>query len=382
MSRVRFLRSGVLACAMVSAALVPSAAGSAAAGTTAGAHVAKAKWSPDAGVRAILVSHKRVYIAGDFTHLRNTSTGHRVTRDRVAAFNRTTGALVKRFHPNVNGEVRALAVLGHKLVIGGEFTTVDQKNRQHLAAVNAGSGHLTHWKASVDGPVFALLSMRGDVYVGGDFEHADGQFRPHLFALDGQAVLSSTWPDQAAGGTDHGVYTLAASAGRHAVLVGGAFRTLAGSPRPFLGEIARGSGDVTAWAPAPLCSGPCFVNGLAVDDHFVYAGIAGPGGAAVAYRGDTAATVWSKHTDGDVTGVALAGKRLVIGGHFTHVHKHPHPMFAELVASSGKVTSRKPATTGTAFPGVLAVDVHDGRIRLGGDFQGIAGQRRYAILPE
>jgi hypothetical protein len=57
-------------------------------------------------------------------------------------------------------------------------------------------------------------------------------------------------------------------------------------------------------------------------------------------------------------------------------------MFAELVASNGKLTTRKPRTSGSAFPGVLAVDVHDGRIRLGGAFAGIAGQPRYAILSQ
>ncbi len=43
-----------------------------------------------------------VYIAGDFTHLRNTATGHRVIRHRVAAFDRSTGALVRGFHPKAN----------------------------------------------------------------------------------------------------------------------------------------------------------------------------------------------------------------------------------------------------------------------------------------
>jgi trimeric autotransporter adhesin len=392
MATVPLLRAGVLACAVVSASVLPCATGAATAGAASGrttqagngqaALVARAQWRPDAAVQTILVAHKRVYIAGDFTHLRNTATGHRVARNRVAAFDRATGVLVKGFHPRVNHAVKALAVLGHKLVLGGEFTVVNGKSRQHLAAVNARSGHLTHWTASVDGPVWALLSMRGEVYVGGKFATANAEPRSSLFALDSQAALSATWPDQSAGLTDHWVNALAASADRHSVLVGGSFHTLVGSPRSFLGAIARGSGDVREWDPAPVCTTRCFVHDLAVAGNRIYAGVGGPGGAAVAYRADTADTIWSQHASGNVNSVALAGKHLVIGGHFTRVHQHHRPMFAELSASSGRVTSRKVATSGRPFPGIEAVDVHDRRIRLGGDFVSVAGQRRFAVLRE
>jgi hypothetical protein len=384
MPTVGFLRRGVLACALISAAAVPVASGTAVAGT-ADAHtltrIAKAQWSPDAAVRAIAVSRTRVFIAGDFTHLRNTATGHRVKRVRVAAFRRDTGALVRGFKPRVNGSVFALTVFGHKLVIGGDFTSVSGQDRQHFAAVSGRSGHVSNWVVPVDGRVFALLSMRGRVYVGGDFLHVDGVLRSHLLAVDGDGVLVPTWPSQG-GGTDRGVYTLAASADRRSVVVGGSFHQLVGSPRTYLGEVARVSGQVRAWNPAPACTGQCFVKSLAVNKHLVFAGIAGPGGNVAAYFGDSAVTKWSRHTNGDVTALALAGKHLIIGGHFTLVNRHRHRMFAQLVARKGKVTKRRLATSGQAFPGILALDVHDGRIRIGGGFDGIAGQRRYAIVPE
>lgn len=386
MPRVRLVRQGVLACAVICAGAVPVA--SAAVAGTADAHhhpvrVAKAQWSPNAPVHAIAVSRKRVFIAGDFTQLRNTTTGHNVTRHRIAAFSRTTGALVRHFKPRVNGTVHALTVFGNKLVIGGDFTSVNGKLRQHFAAVGTRLGHVSPWVVPVDGPVLALLSLRGQVYVGGNFLHAGNVSRSHLFAVDGQGVLSSTWPNQAAGTTDHGVYTLAASADRRSVIVGGSFHKLVGSARTYLGEIARVSGNVRAWAPAPACLGACYVHALAVSRHRVFAGIAGPGGHAAAYSGKSGVTIWAtRHTNGDVSALAIDGKYLILGGHFTRVNGHPHRMFAQVVARTGKVTRRTVTTSGHVYPGILALDIHDGRIRIGGAFHRLDGQRHYAVLPK
>ncbi len=273
-----------------------------------------------------------------------------------------------------------MAILDHKLVLGGDFTTVNGKSRQHLAAVNAGTGHLSHWTASVDGSVLALLSMRGEVYVGGKFGR-ERRTRANLFALDDQAVLSSTWPDQAAGVTDHWVDTLAASADHHSVLVGGSFHTLAGSPRSFLGSIARGSGIVREWDPAPFCTGSASCTTGGGRQPRVRRGRR-PWRRRGGLPGRHRCTVWAKHTSGNVNSIALAGKHLVIGGHFTRVHStiaRCSRSWSRAAGRSRPGPRRRPARP---YPGVDVVDVHDGRIRLGGGFESIAGQRRYAVLPE
>jgi outer membrane protein assembly factor BamB len=381
--RVRLIHGGVLAVAVV-AAVMPVTSG-AAVGLTPAAHtsarVAKALWRPDAAVRAIAVSRTRVFIAGDFTHVRNTTTGKKVRRERVAAFNRRTGALIRDFHPRVNGSVKALALLGRKLVLGGTFTSLNGRSRMNLAAVKAKAGRLSSWRAQVDGPVLTLLSMDGVVYAGGDFDNVKGVPRANLAALDGRAVLSPTWPDQATGTTNKTVFALAASADRSSVLVGGSFTILAGSPRTYLGQIARASGAVTGWSPAQVCV-KCFVKSLIARKSRVYAGMAGPGGEAVAFRQDTGALIWRRHANGNVDAIAFAGNYLVIGGHFTTVAGRRHRMFAQLGARHGALTKRRPQTKGNPFPGVLALDVHDHRIRMGGDFANLAGQTRYGVLAE
>ena len=94
--------------------------------------VAKADWRPNKLVRAIAVSKTRIFIAGDFTRLVNSRTHKKVKRFRVAAFNRNTGALISGFTPRPNRSVQALTLYGSRLVLGGDFTTINGKNRQHL----------------------------------------------------------------------------------------------------------------------------------------------------------------------------------------------------------------------------------------------------------
>jgi hypothetical protein len=383
MSRGRFLLGGALVAATFSTvAIAPTTAHTGDPAPSA-RRFARAAWTPDGTVRAITLTKQRVYIAGDFTHLRSVATGKVVRRTRVAAFRRDNGTLVRGFQPTANGSVDAMAVLGHKLFLGGDFTAVNRVDRQHLAAVNRRTGGLTSITAEVDGPVWTLLAMQGSVYVGGDFEHVDGLLRTHLFALDASGVLSSTWPDQAAGTTKGGVYTLAATANQRSVIVGGGFTKLVGQPRTYLGEISRATGDVRAWNPTPACfPGHCFVRSLVADRTRIYAGIAGPGGHVAAYARSSARTVWIRHTNGDVTAIALAGRRVVIGGHFTEVSQKSRRIFAELGTRTGTLAPRQVNSSGDVYPGILAIDVTRGRIRIGGSFDTLASQGRYAILRE
>ena len=71
-----------------------------------------------------------------------------VTRNHLAAFSASTGALVTAFNPNVNGRVLDLAVSpdGSKLYVAGSFTTIGSSTRQRIARLNLPSGSVdTRW---------------------------------------------------------------------------------------------------------------------------------------------------------------------------------------------------------------------------------------------
>src|SRR5664279_4525474 len=93
----------------------------------------------------------RVYIAGDFTSVSG------VTRDRVAAFDTATGALIASFAPNVNGRVKTLIATNDRVYIGGGFTTVNGTGRTRLAAIRASDGAVLDWAPSADYNVNALV---------------------------------------------------------------------------------------------------------------------------------------------------------------------------------------------------------------------------------
>jgi hypothetical protein len=336
-------------------------------------------WRPNGTVHVLARTRTRVYLGGEFTGMTSPDGRQGVRNVRVAALKRSTGQLVRTFHARVNGTVRAMAVLDHRLYIGGDFTRVGDSSRRHLAALNLRTGHLVRgWKMQVDGPVLALLPMRGRLYVGGNFGQAGEFARDKLFALTGRGRMVDGWPALDTG-TNGGAYVLAATHDRTAVIVGGAFHTLVGQPRTFLGSITT-DGQATAWAPRPMCTTNCFVKSLAVTGTRVFAGIAGPGGHAAAYGFRHGQTVWKVKTSGDVTAVLLDGRHLLLGGHFEFVSHRPRTMFAEVRARSGAVLTRRLTTAGHHYPGILAMEMVRGVALLAGAFDDVSGQRHLAVV--
>lgn len=366
------------ACLLATPALTtPSAAGAESASRVVRSshHV---PWHPNATVNVVKTIGTRTYLGGGFTRLLSSTRGS-VTRVRLAALSSRTGAVVRGFHASVNGTVRAISVFDGKVFIGGDFTKVNGTARAHLAALRLTDGRLAATpNIRVEGPVLTLLHLRDRLYVGGDFQLVNGVSRTKLFAVTTAGAVANDWPASPVG-TKGGVYVLAAAPDHHSVLVGGAFHVLVGLPRTFLGRITL-QGRVTSWAPAPDCATNCFVLDLTAAKDTVYAGSAGPGGRATAYRLSGGSRRWHVHTSGDVSAIALDGRRLLVGGHFEKVAGHLRPLFAELSTATGAVLTHRVAASGPLYPGILDIDRHRGLTLLGGAFQTINGQHRLARI--
>jgi hypothetical protein len=145
--------------------------------------------SLDYNVNAIAVSPSTVYAGGQF----NSIGGQ--TRNRLAAFNPTSGALLS-WNANANGNVNALALSDNNslLIAGGAFTTVRGSNQYGMAAVDTVTGEVKPWAATTvvknAGPNSAILSLRSDqannrVYGVGYKFGAGGNFEG-TFAANGQ----------------------------------------------------------------------------------------------------------------------------------------------------------------------------------------------------
>lgn len=119
-------------------------------------------------------------------------------------------ASVPRVSFTTNGVVYATVVQADgKIIIGGDFSSVNGMPRHNLARLNANGTTDTTWSPRVDGVVRCLALARGelrrspnDLFIGGDFDWVDGMPRRGLARIvDGQ--VDPSWRVDVLGGSVH-----------------------------------------------------------------------------------------------------------------------------------------------------------------------------------
>ncbi len=135
----------------------------------------------------------RVYIGGDFTSVNGQG------RNRIAAFDTATGALVGNFAPSVGSTVNAITATGSTVYFGGKFTSVSGQGRNRLAAVNASGGGVLAWNPGADYNVNAMVLTPDNsrVIVGGAFQVAAGQPSYGLAAVNASSGAHMDWAAEA-----------------------------------------------------------------------------------------------------------------------------------------------------------------------------------------
>jgi hypothetical protein len=375
-SPTRRLVGLALAGALVCVGLVASPAQSAYSDTS------RPTWSPRSTVFAIAVHGDRVYIGGKFTKLKNIGTGQYVTRNRIAAFDASSGDLITSFNPNVNGTVRAIAVSGDgsTVYIGGEFTSVDGVARSRVAALDAYGSVVPGWSPSASSTVRDLVLVGSDVFLAGTFGKVNNASRGGLARVDAATGALNSWKVPTNGGRPRSIFP--APNGTD-LIVAGSFSGLEGQPRPFLGSATLDTGDVTGWNPPAACD-TCDIFDIVAAGGDVFGAVGGGGGRAVKWSAATGALQWAVHSDGNAQAVALDGGTLYVGGHFGPTFAgQQRSQLAAVNSSSGQVLPWAPDLGTAYFPGVWALDVSTDFLRVGGGFREVAGvpQARYAELP-
>lgn len=341
-----------------------------------------AAWVPaDGTVYAITQVGGATVVGGSFTQVRNPSTGQVVRRNRIAAFDRRTGALLSSFARGADGTVRVLETDGTRVYAGGTFTSIGGLSRSRLAALSGATGAaLSTFSASSSGAVLALDVSAGTLYVGGVFTRLNGAARSRLGAVDSVTGALRTGFRPSANGTVAG---LALVPGTSTLAVAGSFTTLSGASRSYLGSVATGTGAATRWAPRPECAG-CSLLGVTARSDLVYGAVAGPGGRATAWRTADGSRAWSQYGDGDVQAVRLIGGTLYAGGHFG-------PQFGRVagVPAQRAGIASMDATTGALRPwdprvgggsGVWAIAGDSSALWLGGSHTSVNGSGTAARL--
>jgi hypothetical protein len=300
---------------------------------------------PDAGVPeaddqvyALVQSGNTVYVGGRFTAIGG------VPRNRLAAFDATTGAVDPNWDPDIGGGtdpfVLALVIEGDRIHVGGRFTTVNGGiARNNLAAFElAGGGNTDQvdaaWDPNVADRVYALVSTGALIYAGGDFNFVNGGTARNSLAAftpaDGiNAGIADAWDPDA--GVSGSVHSLCIDGGT--MYVGGRFGSMGGTPRNRLAaiDLATGTADA-AWDPSVSAD---FVLTLAVAGSRLYAGglfttvnggVARNGLAAFELANGVNTGAVDSSWDPDLSGgleiiysLLITGSRVHIGGDFTTV---------------------------------------------------------------
>ena len=132
-------------------------------------------WDPgtdNRSVNALVVAGPTLYVGGGFGAIGGQS------RSAIAALDISSG-LVRPWYPaptpwGVPSEVKALAIDGGELYVGGAFASLGGQPRICLAAVDTSTASVTSWDPGLDGFVWSLLAQGNALYVGGGFSRAGG----------------------------------------------------------------------------------------------------------------------------------------------------------------------------------------------------------------
>ncbi|MCL5271300.1 MAG: hypothetical protein M1457_12300, partial [bacterium] len=207
------------------------------------------------------------FIGGGFTQVAG------VARNRLAHI-LANGSLDSNWHPDVDGDVLALARSGAVLYVGGYFSHIDSTERNNAGAVDTTGGAVNDWNPDADGSVLALAVAGSAVYAGGEFSTIGGTTRHYAAALTEAAGVALNWNPDADGIVRALAIKTVIFAGKapaataQIVYAGGDFTAIGRQSYRYLASLDPATGDANAWNPDPNDS----VRTLALSGSVIYAG--------------------------------------------------------------------------------------------------------------
>jgi len=302
-------------------------------------------------VNAITQIGNKIIAAGTFTTVRQTLTSANITRNRIFAFDATTGVIDAGFNPNLGGAANSLDTDGTFVYVGGSFSSVGGNTAiKRVVKLTAGGAIVGGFNAVPSGSVNEVVVRGSRLYVGGAFTSvksgATTSTRGALAGLDattGAVLAAVNVPftgvyDTGLGGTTNITRFDVSPDGSKLVAVGN-FSTVGAQPRSQIAVLdTAGTATVASWATNRYDSdhNDCasvfdtFMRDVdfSPDGSYFAATATGAyaGGAPSGTLCDTTTRwetnsagndpTWADYTGGDTTyGVAIAGGVIYTGGH-------------------------------------------------------------------
>ena len=294
-------------------------------------------------VEAIVQVGNRMIVAGTFTQAQNAGSNTTLTRNRILAFNATTGVIDTAFNPNVNGEITSMVVApgGTSLIIAGTFTSVGGAAATRIAKIDAVTGaRISAFTATAAATVNDMALWGSKVILGGSFNKVDNVARTKIASVD--AVTGALDPNvnlSVTGlfnGGSTNIQKLDVSPDNSKLVIVGNFTAVAGQSRVQIALINLSAGPATVanWQTNDY-SGACasVFNTYMRDVEFspdgaYFVPVATGAGyypttlCDTATRWETSATgsdlhpTWIDYSGGDTyTAVAITGTAIYVGGH-------------------------------------------------------------------
>jgi hypothetical protein len=279
-------------------------------------------------VFALAVVGNEVFVGGTFTSAGGVSANY------VARFNTLTNtwsSLGTGSSNGVSSTVNALAVVGNEVVVGGAFTSAGGVSANRVARFNTQTNTWsrlgTGSSNGVSSTVRALAVVGNEVVVGGFFTSAGGVSANRVARFNTQTNTWSSLGTGSSNGVNNRVHALAVVGNE--VVVGGFFTSAGGVSA---NNVARFNTQTNTWSTLGTGSSNGVdndVNALAVVGNEVVVGgnFTSAGGVSVNYvaRFNTQTNTWSSLGTGSSNGVsggivyalAVVGNEVVVGGGFT-----------------------------------------------------------------
>lgn len=295
-------------------------------------------------VNAIVVQPDgRILIGGNFTSVNGVARRFLARLNANGTLDTTFGANL----PVLNNRVFSMALQQDgRIVIGGTFNTVNGQAPGGIARLNSDGSLDTSFTRGLgvnilSGTFAIALRSDGRILIGGIFTEVQGVARGSIARLNPDGTLDSSFGNGLAGIVGNGFPTVSSLRlqpdGR--ILVGGLYTSINGVPRQGIARLnADGSLDTS------------FANGLPGADGRVHAVDLRPDG------------------------------KILIAGDFTSVHGSPRGRIARLLANGSLDSGFGGGLSGaSARINAMQVQPADGRILIGGIFSTLNDEPRGAL---